>query len=63
MCTAQIGERMRAARNPVLSSGGYEGGGSFTSKAMTVPGARSKRISKVPLVPLLGAPVPEDQAT
>jgi hypothetical protein len=50
MCTGAI----RARKNPVLSSGGYEGGGAFATKAMSLPGQR-RRSAKLPEVPILGA--------
>lgn len=56
-----LGIRQRAnQRLAGLSSGGYEGGGSFATKAMGLPASR-RRIAQLPKVPLLG--VTEDGAT
>jgi hypothetical protein len=59
MCTAQIRAARLSAKADRLSSGGYEGGGAFTTRAMTVPGSR-RRNSRLPEVPLLG--ISEDGA-
>jgi hypothetical protein len=54
MCTGQF-VRMRRANQKLagLTSGGYEGGGSFVTKAMGLPSAR-RRSARLPQVPLLG---------
>ena len=56
MCTAAIRERRAQLK---LTSGGYEGGGSFATKAMALPSAR-RRSARLPQVPLLG--IDEDGA-
>lgn len=62
MCTSEIRERIAARRNKgvsKLSSGGYEGGGAFATKAMALPSSR-RRSARLPQVPLLG--IDEDGA-
>jgi hypothetical protein len=60
MCTSEIRERMATRRGlRGLSSGGYEGGGAFATKAMALPSSR-RRSARLPQVPLLG--IDEDGA-
>jgi hypothetical protein len=59
MCTGRVMEAIRARKTAKLTSGGYEGGGSFATKAMSLPGSR-RRSARLPQPPLLG--ITEDGA-
>lgn len=60
MCTSQIRDAIAQHRGGKgLSSGGYEGGGGFVTKAMGAIGSR-KRSARLPVPPPLG--ITEDGA-
>lgn len=53
MCGGYFARMRQNQQLSKLTSGGYEGGGAFATKAMALPRSR-RRIAKMPQPPLLG---------